>query len=56
MNTRMYSLNIGPHTTHFWVVVAMKRKPFEQIFVLIQTNTTCRQQMVTTKLAAPQMI
>ena len=28
----------------------MKRKTFQKIFVLIQTNTPCRQQM-TTKLA-----
>ena len=48
-NTRIYNLSSSLHITYFLTVV-MKRKTFQKIFVLIQTNTPCRQQM-TTKLA-----
>ena len=46
----IYTLSSGPHITRFSPVVAMKRKNFEQNFVLIQANTAYRQQISSTKL------
>ena len=40
----------SPHITHSWAFAAMKRKNFEEIFLLIQSNTECRQQRTTSKL------
>ena len=41
---------------HILVFVAMKRKPFEQIFALIEANTACRQEMTETKLATSEIL
>ena len=46
----------SPHITHFLAVVAMKQTNFKQIFVLIQANIACRQQMARAKLVTSQML
>ena len=42
-NTQIYIVSSGPHI--IFSAVATKRKNSEQNFVLIQANTTCREQM-----------
>ena len=44
-NTRIYTIRSSAHITDLFEIFALKRKIFKQIFVLIQENKVCRQQM-----------
>lgn len=50
LKTRILAVCSGPPITHFLSAVDMKSKNFDQVFFLIQANTTCRQKIKTAKL------